>query len=60
MSDQTASETTGETTFELKETLAMGVVLGTSVFGMLWGFVNTLLVRYLPSAIFNEHSRSIK
>ena len=32
-----------EPTF-LKETVAIGIVLGASVFGMIWGGVNTLLV----------------
>ena len=32
---------------ELKGTLAIVIVLGASVFGMLWGLVNALLVSYL-------------
>lgn len=33
---------------ELNETVSIGIVLGTSVFGMVWGLINALLVRYLP------------
>jgi hypothetical protein len=33
-------------TIELKETVAFSIVIGCSLFSILWGLVNTLLVRY--------------
>ena len=53
----------------LEETVAFGIVIGCSIFGMLWGLVNTILVRYTPPAFivlthfsidtWSRHGRSL-
>lgn len=37
----------------IEETFAFGLVIGCSVFGILWGVVNTLLVSYYLSFSIN-------
>ena len=53
----------------LEETVAFGIVIGCSLFGMLWGLVNTILVRYTPAVFifltdisidtWSRHGRSL-
>lgn len=49
MSDQPVTEPViEEHLYALKDNvIGLTIVLGASVFGMLWGVVNTILVRYL-------------
>jgi hypothetical protein len=37
---------TGEDAIQLKETIAFSIVIGASLFSILWGLVNALLVRF--------------